>query len=309
MEFYQMSADLLPSIHFVDEAVIEPPYVHYSRCAGEYILYVIKYGDMWLMEDGVPLQLHAGDICLLDKGRTHVGTQASVCDYYYIHFMHRDIQFMESETEEAMNVLLSQRQSALESDIFSYSSCENNKLYLPKHWHVSNTEDWIKINELLKTAIQEQQNPLENYKILCACHIQQAFVEISRSFLSTEKEHYISKLPSYYSKVQEILEWLNREYAGTITGEVLERELGGNFDYMNRTFKKVTGQTIFQYLTHIRMNHAKMLLIHTPLRMGEVGERVGFPDEYYFNRVFKKSVGMPPAAYARTYRRMPFEEK
>ena len=51
-----------------------------------------------------------------------------------------------------------------------------------------------------------------------------------------------------------MLNYLNREYAGDITGQLLEKEFGGNFDYMNRTFKKVTGQTIFRYLNRVRIN-------------------------------------------------------
>lgn len=57
-------------------------------------------------------------------------------------------------------------------------------------------------------------------------------------------------------------------YAADISGERLEEEFDGNFDYMNRIFKRVTGQ------------------------------EVGYPDEYYFSKVFKRNVGMPPRVYA-----------
>ena len=67
---------MLPKVNFVDETEIRPPYVHRKRRAGEQILYFIRHGEMHLLEDGKPLILKPGDVCLLDKDRTHEGTKA-----------------------------------------------------------------------------------------------------------------------------------------------------------------------------------------------------------------------------------------
>ncbi len=295
-------------VHLVDDAVVEPPYVHKKRKAGEYILYFVKRGEMHLLEDGAAFTLLPGDVCILDKDRTHEGTRASSCEYFYVHFMHSDFHPAEMKGEEEMvRSLMQMRQDALKSDSSSYDQCKSNTVFLPRHWNIVNTGDRIRMSGLLQQAKQNNYDPLEHYKLLCACKIQQLFIEISRSFVTAVMNQYYSSrkyagaapLPVYYERVQEILEWLNREYAAEITGELLEKKFGNNFDYMNRIFKRVMGQTIFQYLTKIRIQSAKSLLLHTPMRMGAVGERVGFPDEYYFNRVFKKQVGVPPATYAR----------
>lgn len=301
MEFYHMNAEMLPRIHFVDDTVIKPPYVHKRRKAGEYIVYLVKHGEMFLTEDGAELTLGPGDFCVLDKDRTHQGVRESTCEYYYVHFSHAGFAPVEEKDEGSMmSLLIQERQEALKSNIFAYDRCDNNIIYLPKHWHIPYASDFIRVDELMQQAIRENYNPLENYKILCAAKIQEAFILISRCFITAEKERYLKKLPAYYPLVQDMLDWLGREYGGAVTGEALERRFGNNYDYMNRVFKKVTGQTVFQYLTQLRISHAKILLLHTSLRMAEVGEKVGFPDEYYFNRVFKKYVGVPPATYART---------
>lgn len=75
MEFYRINAQMLPKVNFVDETEIRPPYVHRKRRAGEQILYFIRHGEMHLLEDGKPLILKPGDVCLLDKDRTHEGTK------------------------------------------------------------------------------------------------------------------------------------------------------------------------------------------------------------------------------------------
>ena len=65
--FYRMDPGILPAVRLADSVVIEPPYVHKRRKADEYILYLIKRGVMYLQEDGAPLTLQAGDLCILDR--------------------------------------------------------------------------------------------------------------------------------------------------------------------------------------------------------------------------------------------------
>lgn len=301
MEFYKIRAELFPYIHFVDKTVITPPYIHKRRKAGEYIAYFVRSGEMHLMEDSQPVVLTPGDFCILDKERTHEGIKASTCEYYYIHFLHQGLELQGGVDESSMTrMLLEERQSTLKSDIYTYEKCGKQTIWIPKHWNVVNVRDRIKIDELLKHAMEENRFPLENYKALSACRIQEAMIEIARCYTTFQKEQYSCKMPAFYPKVQEIIEWINQDYAKKISSDMLEEKFSQNYDYMNRVFKKITGETIFQYLTRVRISHAKNLILHTSLYMGDIGEKVGFPDEYYFSRVFKKHVGTSPAAYAET---------
>lgn len=306
MEYYRMSAQLLPRIHFVDQTTLH--HIHRKRRAGEYIMYLVQRGEMHIEEDGIPMDLGEHDVCILHRDRTHVGTAATACEYYYIHFTHADFAPMSKRDDEALAFLLSVRLDSLKSDIFSYDKCENTQICLPSVFHLDDST-WIKVENLMKQAIQENYSPLENYKMTCACDIWQAFMEMSRSFLTGEQEKHSLRQPEYVHRVNEILEWLNREYQTEVTGERLEQEIGGNFDYLNRIFKKVTGQTVFQYLTQIRIARAKILILHTAMRISDIGRQVGFPDEYYFSRVFKKHVGMSPAAFSKNYQKKSLLDK
>ena len=296
--FYRMNPRILPSVRLADSVVIEPPYVHRRRKADEYIVYLIKKGVMYLEEDGRAVTLQPGDVFVLDPRFTHVGVKASWCEYFYVHFRHPEIEPFEEE-KGFQKLLLENRQESIQSDIFSYEKCEGQSLYLPKHYHMADYSSLVKVTELLNEAVENNTTQLENYKTMLACKILEAFVEIGRSYVSTETVAYVEEQPRSYRNVQEMLNYLNREYAGDITGQLLEKELGGNFDYMNRTFKKVTGQTIFRYLNRVRINHAKALILNSPWKMSKIGESVGFPDEYSFSRVFKKYTGKSPTEYAR----------
>ena len=82
---------------------------------------------------------------------------------------------------------------------------------------------------------------------------------------------------------------INANYKNEITSEQIEATLSCNFDYMNRVFKRLTGMTIFAYLTDLRMQKACELLTTTSLKVGAVAHMVGFSDETYFYKVFKKA--------------------
>lgn len=297
--FYRINPAILPSVRLADSVVIEPPYVHRRRRLDEYVLYLIKRGAMYLREDGLPLTLEPGDVCILDPSRTHEGVKASWCEYFYIHFRHPECElFDETQLPSFEETLLGERNASMQSNIYSYERC-HPALYLPKKYHMSDYSSLVKVTELFNEAIERNGTQLEGYKIQTACRVLEAFTEIARSCVTTETAEYMQNRPGSLRTVQELMNLLNREYASRITGDFLEKEFGGSFDYMNRVFKKVTGETIFRYLNRVRINHAKALILNSPWKMGVIGEKVGFADEYYFSRVFKKYTGKSPTEYAR----------
>ena len=64
-------------------------------------------------------------------------------------------------------------------------------------------------------------------------------------------------------------------------------------------FKDITGQIPLHYLTKLRIEKAKHLLMTTNDRVFEISQSVGFNNEYYFNRRFKEHVGISPGQYRR----------
>lgn len=68
----------------------------------------------------------------------------------------------------------------------------------------------------------------------------------------------------------------------------------------NRHFRKATGLTPHHYHTHLRMNRAKELLEDPDLRIKQISRKLGFQDQYYFSRVFKKHTGTSPVEWRKT---------
>jgi AraC-like DNA-binding protein len=72
--------------------------------------------------------------------------------------------------------------------------------------------------------------------------------------------------------------------------------------YFCKLFKKATGMTLTEYVTRVRVEKAKTLLVDPSLRISEVVYAAGFGSIPRFNSVFKRYVGMPPTDYRGTLR-------
>lgn len=88
------NADLLPRVRMLGRINYTEPWIHFSRTIDEYVLYVIRDGNMYLQEDGIFYHLKAGDFFLLEPGLCHEGYQRAACNYYYAHFTHPEMARM-----------------------------------------------------------------------------------------------------------------------------------------------------------------------------------------------------------------------
>ncbi|MCR8842172.1 ABC transporter substrate-binding protein [Paenibacillus sp. SC116] len=74
--------------------------------------------------------------------------------------------------------------------------------------------------------------------------------------------------------------------------------------YFVDLFKKTFGQSTMDYVTNVRINHAKRHLVETDCLLRDIAVKVGYKDEFYFSRKFKKEVGISPSDFAKNSRRV-----
>lgn len=82
---------------------------------------------------------------------------------------------------------------------------------------------------------------------------------------------------------------------------VLSEEFHMNAQYISQLFKNEIGVNFLAYLTGIRMERAKKLLLSTPLSIAEISEKSGYGDYRVFTKVFKKTEGVTPSQYRRDF--------
>lgn len=72
--------------------------------------------------------------------------------------------------------------------------------------------------------------------------------------------------------------------------------------YFSNMFKNHTGVTFIDFLTRLRVNKARELLVTTDMKNYEIADRVGYDDPAYFSSTFKKLTGMKPSDYRREFK-------
>ncbi|WP_339170109.1 AraC family transcriptional regulator [Paenibacillus sp. FSL R5-0341] len=97
--------------------------------------------------------------------------------------------------------------------------------------------------------------------------------------------------------VAQAVRYLHENYMLPIMVDPLAEILDCSAGHLSRTFKKETGSSLITYLTRIRMYKAKELLLHTDASLQKIAEAIGIPDVIYFNRLFKKHVGLSPGRF------------
>ena len=95
----------------------------------------------------------------------------------------------------------------------------------------------------------------------------------------------------------EVLQYVNGHYHENLTLQVLADEFFMNRNYIGQLFIKHVSKSFTDYLAELRVRHACELLKNSNLPIQRVGERVGYPDAYYFSKIFKKIVKKTPREY------------
>lgn len=101
-------------------------------------------------------------------------------------------------------------------------------------------------------------------------------------------------------------DWIGANYAASNPVERMVERSGLNQRTFTRRFRAATGYAPIDYVQTLRVEEAKQMLETDELGLDEAGAAVGYEDPASFRRVFKRRVGLTPAAYRRKFRSIGF---
>ncbi|HLU23251.1 MAG TPA: response regulator [Bacillaceae bacterium] len=113
-------------------------------------------------------------------------------------------------------------------------------------------------------------------------------------------------LEERFNKKTEILmkeckAYIDQNYMEDLSLEAVANKFYYNSSYFSQFFKKYYGMTFSKYLLNKRMSVAKNLLLETNKKVYKIAQQSGYKDSKYFNRIFKKEVGLSPEQYRKLH--------
>lgn len=117
------------------------------------------------------------------------------------------------------------------------------------------------------------------------------------AFMSQPAEVYVKQCTAY----------LHQNYDRSIQVKDVAAAVNLHPGYVQRIFRTNTGKTLIEYLTSLRIDKAKMLLLNTDIPVADVSDYVGIGSRQYFHAVFKKKTGLTPIEYRRTHNKQLYD--
>ncbi|MFC0214062.1 response regulator [Paenibacillus chartarius] len=118
-------------------------------------------------------------------------------------------------------------------------------------------------------------------------------------------ERYLSDVtepslqPTDHPTVNQVIALIQNHYRDNLSLSSLAEQVNIDSSYLSDLFRKKTGDTVTHYMQKVRVEAAKLLLLETDRTVSEIGEQVGFVNDNYFIKIFKKWTGATPSDFRR----------
>ena len=114
---------------------------------------------------------------------------------------------------------------------------------------------------------------------------------------SLQDRQNISPEAISHPEVSKILAYIDQNYDQDISVKSLAQYVMMGENYVSALFKKKTGHNLIHYLHQFRVDKAIEYLMQTSLPVNEIGQKVGFANDNYFIKIFKRVTGDTPSHY------------
>lgn len=149
---------------------------------------------------------------------------------------------------------------------------------------------WELLNKLKEIHISSNYCDLLELKMLVTQNIIDCLHIAKRASIPTK---------SYSPDVLQAISYMQNNVNLQLTTNQISQAVYTSPNRLHKLFKAETGTTIGAYLDRLVLFRAAQLLIDPKLSIGEISRQLGFCDQYYFSRRFKKQFGETPSAFRR----------
>ncbi len=276
-------------------------------------LFPLEIYDCWFEVDGllVPYHWHNEiEIIYVEKGKIGVtiNAESKIVN-------EGEMIFINSEDLHQINSIGDNysRYYALvfSPDLLSFKSsdhCEiacirpliNKTLKLPQS--IDRNKDYsIKVLDLFKEILEEYKFQQPGWYLDVKSCMYKLFSIFTRENIFIELSSDISHVSYKEDQIKKALEYIHNNFNEKIYIDDIASALGINTQYFCRFFKSIIGKTPIEYINRYRINAASEFLQHEDISIIDVCFRVGFENQSYFIKLFKKYNNMTPLEYKKIF--------
>lgn len=100
--------------------------------------------------------------------------------------------------------------------------------------------------------------------------------------------------------IQKAVQYIHRHYSVKIGLQVVADQVHMSPSHFSKVFKTGMGKSFVDYLTEVRIEQSRSLLLNRDFSLIDIAGLVGFEDQSYFSKVFRRHVGVSPGRYRET---------
>ena len=146
-------------------------------------------------------------------------------------------------------------------------------------------------DSILKLNNHFLQNLQQIHTMDTLCYKLQEIVE-------TFSESMFNYIPSRNSElIKKAMLYISEHFNAPLTLEEVAAHVHLHPSYFSTLFKSSTGSSFKEYLNMVRIEESKRLLSNTDYSIIDIAVAVGFEDQSYFSKVFKKYTGLTPKQF------------
>ncbi len=273
-----------------------PPRQHTSRRIQCYIMYFITRGRLGLKNENGELILNEGDVYIFEPGEIQEPLFASDCEYFYVHFEGDTVRPENLEYNEYCQLIQSSYVNCSRADARGVEKYNFLNARIMKKTELSDKSFFCYLADIFGNNCIGVGDVSVEKRLKTSCVLADILLKLENFTVGSLGEWGVGYFKAY-NTVNSVKEYLNSNFCEEIDSKEIERRFSFQYDYVNRLFKRVTGESIIKYKNRQRIEMAKFLLSTTEKDIQTISEEIGFKDQYYFIRYFKKIIGYSPAQF------------
>ncbi|MBR7099493.1 MAG: AraC family transcriptional regulator [Clostridia bacterium] len=259
---------------------ISPEHIRYRMNVHwhpEHEILHVRRGEITVRINDTTLHLRAGDVAFIAGGSIH-SAEPRNCDYTCILV---NLTLLMKKSDTCMS--------------FAHQISDGSVKLFPRLSQYDNS-----FSQLCTQLLQAYREKKKGYPFIIKSIIFSFFGTVLNEGLFTEEMPHSSHSESNALRMKTVLSYIEQHYGSPIRLRDLAAQIHISPNHFCRSFKEVTGQTPFEYITSYRLAKAQHALRTTDMGVTETALACGFNDVSHFIRLFRETYGVTPKRFQRS---------